>query len=272
MAAALIVMLGAFVWPAHAQRFASVNLCADQLLLALAPPDSIVTLGPFARDPGMSFMAQRAHAHESIRGTAEELTRLKPDLILIGAFDNRYTRALLERHGARFHELGVWSDLPSVWAGVRDFAKAIGRPGGGEALVTDIERSLQRLETLRPRFAHGPSFVVLHRRGYVAARGVTEEVLEAAGLRNLSRKLDGSGFVRLENIITLRPDFLMLADARPEPTDQGQALLRHPALEHLYPPSRRIVAPDRLTMCPGPATPALIDWLGRQLHAAAGHS
>ena len=48
------------------------------------------------------------------------------------------------------------------------------------------------------------------------------------------------------------------------PGDQGEALLAHPALAALYPPDRRILLPERLTVCGGPSLPEAIDWLASE--------
>src|SRR5262245_13426043 len=42
------------------KRIASFNVCADQLVLALADPDQIVALSPNARDPAISVMTKEA--------------------------------------------------------------------------------------------------------------------------------------------------------------------------------------------------------------------
>src|SRR5262249_40951345 len=52
--------------------------------------------------------------------------------------------------------------------------------------------------------------------------------------------------------------------------DQGSALLSHPVLAELYPPEKRIVLPDRLTVCGGPTLPAAFDWLGAEGKRGAG--
>ncbi|MCR4281577.1 MAG: ABC transporter substrate-binding protein, partial [Bauldia sp.] len=46
--------------------------------------------------------------------------------------------------------------------------------------------------------------------------------------------------------------------------DQGSALLAHPALARLYPPERRIVLPERLTVCGGSSLPTALDWLATE--------
>ena len=59
------------------------------------------------------------------------------------------------------------------------------------------------------------------------------------------------GFVSMEEIIELKPDFLVVSDAGDRAEDDGRAFLLHPALERFYPKSKRIVIPERMTECGG---------------------
>ena len=45
---------------------------------------------------------------------------------------------------------------------------------------------------------------------------------------------------------------MLLSDGGNFAEDQGTAFLLHPALEQLFPPGKRIVIPERLTVCGGP--------------------
>ena len=111
--------------------------------------------------------------------------------------------------------------------------------------------------------------IVLQRRGYVFHAGLTPEIAAIAGLRDAAPAagVSRSGFVSLEALVAARPDYLIVSDADQRAEDEGEALLVHPALAALYPPDRRLVAPDRLTICDGPSTPALIATLGREIRA-----
>ena len=95
------------------------------------------------------------------------------------------------------------------------------------------------------------------------------EIAEIAGLRDAAPDagVSKSGFVTLEALVAARPDYLIVSDEDQRAEDEGEALLVHPALEALYPPERRLVAPDRLTICDGPSTPALIATLGSEIRA-----
>ena len=57
----------------------------------------------------------------------------------------------------------------------------------------------------------------------------------------------------------------MVSDAGDTAEDDGRAFLLHPALERFYPPSKRIVVPDRLTVCGGVMLAGALDVLTAEL-------
>ena len=68
--------------PAHAapERVVSLNLCADQLLVLLAP-ERVAALSTLSRDPALSHVAPQAAALSQVRADAEAVLRLRPDLL-----------------------------------------------------------------------------------------------------------------------------------------------------------------------------------------------
>jgi len=66
----LLILLGLLMaCPASAQapwRVVSFNLCADQLVVALADPEQIAGLSPYAADPNLSVVADKARAFRPI--------------------------------------------------------------------------------------------------------------------------------------------------------------------------------------------------------------
>jgi iron complex transport system substrate-binding protein len=75
------------------------------------------------------------------------------------------------------------------------------------------------------------------------------------------------GFVPLEKLIDMRPDYLVVSEALSIAEDQGQALLLHPAITRLYPLEKRLIIPDVLSICAGASTPALIDRVRLEIEA-----
>ena len=51
--------------------------------------------------------------------------------------------------------------------------------------------------------------------------------------------------------MSLKPDFILVSQAGDVAEDDGRAFLLHPALERFYPPEKRIVIPEQLTVCGG---------------------
>ena len=106
------------------------------------------------------------------------------------------------------------------------------------------------------------------RRGWVSGRdSLVSSLLTETGFFNAAGSLGVAfgGFVPLEAIIDLKPDFILVSEAGDRAEDDGKAFLLHPALERFYPPSKRIVLPDRLTVCGGVMLACALDVLVREL-------
>lgn len=267
--ALLLLCLASGAACAEPQRVVSINLCADQLLVALARPGQIAALSPLVRDASLSYAAEQARALPVHRGTAEDIVKTGTDLVLTGPYDNRYLQSFIAEKGVPVLTLGYWTSLAQGRDEIRKLAAALGNAARGEELIADMDAALIETKNAAPP---GRSVVMLHRRGYVAGSdGITAEVAAHVGLTDAAAALGlaQGGFVPLEKLIAAKPDFIIVSDARAEAEDQGTALLQHPALAALYPPQKRLVLPDRLTICGGPATPDLIRRLGAEVRAKA---
>jgi iron complex transport system substrate-binding protein len=91
--------------------------------------------------------------------------------------------------------------------------------------------------------------------------------LAETGLTNAAGDLGvgTGGFASLEAVVNARPDFLLVSDSSDRAEDDGHAFLLHPALERFYPPQKRIVIPDRLTVCGGVMLAEALDVLVAEL-------
>jgi iron complex transport system substrate-binding protein len=135
-------------------------------------------------------------------------------------------------------------------------------------LVAAIAPALLRARLATDMLAAHPTAAVYQRRGYVTGgETLAADLLATVGFANAGGALAGriGGFVPLERLIAVRPDYLVVAAPGIRAEDQGTALLAHPALERLYPPERRLVLPERLTVCGGPSLPAALDWLAAEV-------
>ena len=251
------------------RRIVSANLCTDQLLLALADPAQIVSLSRFSRDPSMSYLHEKAMQFPQNRGSAEDLVKLEADLALVGSYDAGYTRQLLQRRALAFLPVPPWASHHEGLEQIRMVAKAVGHADRGEAMVAQIEAALARLRAQAASRNSRPSALIVSRRGFVYRAGPMAEIMAAAGLNDLAANvgLPASGYVTMEQLISLKPDFLIVSEKEMAAKDQGQAFLVHPGLADLWPPERRLVAPGHLTICGGPSYVELIETVGAEIAA-----
>lgn len=247
------------------RRVVSFNLCADQLVVALADPEQIAGLSPYAADPALSVVADKARPFRQADWQAESTLLLEPDLVLTGPNDRAVTRRMLTSQGLRVVETSFVSDLASARRQIRALAGLLGHPERGETLIGDLERARARLAAAAPKTNR--TALVVERGGYTQGpSSLAATLLAEAGLKPPAGAPAGyGGFIPLEKFLVLKPDIVFLKDPPSAATDQGAMFLVHPALRELYPPERRIALPTRYTMCGGPALVAAFDYMADEI-------
>lgn len=243
------------------RRVVSFNLCADQLVVALADPDQIAGLSPYAADPVLSVVADKARAFRRLDWQAETTIVLQPDLVLVGPNDRSVTRRMLASQGLRVAEVGFVTDLQNARKQIREVAEILGHKERGEKLVAALDASRARLAA-SPRTQYATALVI-ERGGYTQGpSSLAAALLSEAGLKPPAGAPAGyGGFIPLEKLMMLKPDLVFLKDPPVAPSDQGALYLTHPAIRELYPENRRVTLPTRYTMCGGPALVAAFDYL-----------
>ncbi|MGF1623192.1 MAG: ABC transporter substrate-binding protein [Rhodomicrobiaceae bacterium] len=266
-----LLLISSVAAAAHAEtrpkRIVSINACTDQLLFALADREQIAALTQYAVRDDFSIYTEEIAASgiKLIRGNAEEVLKLKPDLVLAGTFTRRATRELLQRHGLPLALFPPVSDVEEAKAAIRKTAELVGRQARGEALVRQIDAALAAVSHVK---VARPSVLQIQRRGFVSGpETLIGDLLQRLGAVNAAGKLEipRLGRASLEAALKAKADALVLFDPYLRPADQGAALLSHPALADAYPPERRIVVPGRLIVCAGPALPQAIVELAKGL-------
>jgi iron complex transport system substrate-binding protein len=266
--AALAVLAALSPEPATAAgpRIASMNVCTDQLLITLADPEQILGLSRYAREISESFAADAARRYRILSGGAEDILVLAPDIVVASLFDRRSTRELLKDKGLHLAEFAVPRNLDQVKAQIREMGEVVGHPDRASAEITRLDDAIARA---RQAVASRHYRVLpLSRRGWVTGSdSLLSSLLAETGLFNAAADLgiNFGGFASLEAIVNLKPDLIVVSEAGDRAEDDGRAFLLHPALERFYPPSRRIVIPDRLTVCGGAMLADALDVLVSEL-------
>ena len=263
---AFALSVSASLGSAAPQRIVSINACTDQLLFRLADHERIAALSVYAADPTLSIDADKVRARgvPLIRGSAEEVLKLKPDLVLAGVWTRRATRDRLKAEGLRLEEFATPNNLEAVKAGIRRMADLLGETGRGDAILRDLEAA----ESSASSASRGLTALQFQRRGYTSGEGtLISDLLHVVGLGNAAGGLGvrSVGPVSLESVLKTRADLLVLLDAAPAANDQGTALLYHPVLLAAYPPEHRIIVPANLTVCGGPAIAIALERLAEAI-------
>ncbi|ART92836.1 iron complex transport system substrate-binding protein [Zymomonas mobilis] len=247
------------------RRIVSLNLCADELLVALADRPQIAALTRYARNPDMSLVSKEAQSLPFTYGGAEELLRLHPDLVITSSYSHAEILPLLKERQVKIIDLPLANSLADIIAQIRIVALAVGHPERGEAVIQKMEKELR---TLPPPMGHGRTAAYYQRQGYLSGTGsLIDDMMNKIGLKNLANNLNKSALSRLslEEIVTYHPDFLIMGQKSYSTQDIGSQMLQHPLLKQAIPASHRLFIPAPLTLCGSPHYPEAIKILNKEL-------
>lgn len=225
----------------------SINQCADQLVLALLPPSRIVSVSWLSRDPATSLMAAAAARVSVNRGTAEEVLRARPGLVVAGSYTTPATKALVRKLGIPLLELGPADDFPAIRAQILEVARAVGAQPRGAALARHLDAGVASLAAspgLPVRVAAWDS------AGFAAQPGsLYATLLAAAGTRNVAA---AAGITPgIEALLRLRPAVLVRGGTGARDTPRGDR--DHPLVRRLW-AGRTVIVRPTATMCGTPYT------------------
>ncbi len=230
------------------QRIVSLNLCTDQLLLALADRSQIAGLTHNAKDPAMSAAAAEVGAVHVMGESAEELLLLDPDLVVGMPARRRAAMGALAAQNYRTLDLKSAESYAAILEQIRTVAAAVGHPERGEALVARMNAQLAAL----PKVRKGGVAAYYQRRGYLTGTGtLVDDLMARTGLTNLAAKMGKPMLsqMSLEEMMAAQPDYLIVESATDRVVDQGTEMLHHPILKDIP----RISLPQAWTVCGGPA-------------------
>ena len=250
---ALLAPIAAKAGPA---RVVSLNLCTDQLALALLPRERIMALSFLAADPGLSALSDQVGDIPLVQGMAEEVLPLSPDLVLAGTFTTRPTIALLRARGVPVLEVGLVHDFDGIRAQIRQVAAALEVTERGEETIARMDATLAAAKA--PAGMEGRARILSLAPGaFTAGSGtLSDAVMRAAGMVNYAadKGLVGYGYLPVEMVAADPPDLLIAnADEDGHPSLNGQ-MLAHPALNRTVPADARPGVPGKLWTCGGPFT------------------
>lgn len=229
--------------PAH-PTIVSLNPCLDAILVEIAPPEQVLALSHYSRDPGSSSIPAGIAARYGVTGgTAEEVIAAQPDLVLASIYLPQPTRSALERAGLTVATFGSPTSVAESAEQVREVAVLAGRADEGEALAVRIAAPPTRPQGTIDALLWQPGEIVAGEQTLIAELLREQGFASHAAKRGL-RQADG---VHLENILADPPGVLLIAgDAA------GQ---RHPLMKDAF---KHMLVADfdpSLIYCGGPTIP-----------------
>jgi iron complex transport system substrate-binding protein len=238
------------------RRIVSLNMCTDQLLIDLVAPERISAVSFLATDKTLSAAADRLQNFKRVKGTAEEVLALNPDLVIAGEYTTGATVDLLRRLGRTVLVVPLASDFDGMRATIRQMAVAVGAVERGEEIIRAFD---ERLRGARSTLATQPTAIAYQVGSFVSGpESLLDAALTAAGYRNLAREmhLDVAGRLPIEQLVTSPPDLLVLANAADDFQTVLADNLRHPALKQLMKQRPSVHLPMPYWMC---ATPKIAE-------------
>lgn len=236
------------------QKIVSINLCSDELLLRLVPPERVAALTKFSADREVSTIASQAKDIKKIQGGIEDVQACGPDLLVGGKFSHKETLRFFSRSGIPVLTLGVPKNFEDIYTDIRKLAAAVGESLKGEAMIQDMR---SELATVNPGSGSERTALFFQSGGLVPGSGTFEDaIMEAAGLENLATTagIRDYGSLSLEKLIAMNPDVLIFSSEQKEkPTVRGE-VLSHPAIRKALPHVKIVTLPSSILKCGSPAS------------------
>jgi iron complex transport system substrate-binding protein len=217
---------------ARPTRIVSQSLASDEMLFPMVAPERLVGLSSLSRDPKYSNVVAEATPHPapSIE-TAEDIVRLKPDLIFVTTYSRAEVVEVLESTGAPVYRLANFDDLAGVMTNLRRIGAAVGEEVAAERMVVDMQR---RLAAVAARRAGRPPLRVLSfSGGFTAGRGTTfDDIVRHANAVNeaAARGLEKFPRVSEEQVLAWNPDVLVAGALPGEADGVRRRLLNGPGV------------------------------------------
>ncbi len=233
-------------------RVASLNMCTDELLLALGEPSQVSSVTHLSHQPAEVPWWREARQFPRNGGSLLSVASMKPNLVLAMGGGVRDRTGIAARLKIRTLDLPYPFTFHDVKLNVARVAVALGREEQGRALLMRMEK----LRRSTPSDAKDGIWLGGGGRS-VAATGLAAEWMALAGLRQ--RPLLGDR-VSLEQLAASPPVVLLRSDYRAGQFSGEQRWLSHPlAGRALNVPT--LVTDGRYWTCMGPSLISEIDRL-----------
>lgn len=267
----LMLLAGNARWVrADQPAVASINLCADQLLILLAEPEQILAVSNLAREAAGSHFVERARHLPVTDGNAEQILAMQPDLVIAGAYTTRYSVNLLRSLGTRVEILPIANSIEDMFSNLQRVAGWLGQQQKAAVMIKQLRSRLESVRSRQTQIANSRQgeqrslAVVYDANGFtVGPATLRGEMLELAGWENVARQegIETYGNLTLETLVKLSPHAIVESPYQGDSYSRAQRYAQHPVLRSsgIDPMIIRLDSSD--TVCAGPWSIDLVEQL-----------
>ncbi len=255
---ALLVAGGFLPAASHARpmRVVSINLCTDQLAMLVAEPGQLLSVSSLALDRNSSVMVEQAKNYLINHAKAEEVIRLKPDLVLAGIYTSKNTISLLKRLGVRVELFAPDSGFDTIREKILRLGLVLDQEDRAKQIVHVFDMRLSEIEEQQPK--ERKVLADYEPNSFTGGVGtLAHSMIKAAGFLHLGEELGLVGStvkMPLETLIRNNPDYIMTWSQWSGGQARATEVLGHPALDAWFGPERRITVDTAHWICGGPFT------------------
>lgn len=245
-----LALLGFLVYRPHAlhgevspssfppQRVVSLSLTADEILLALLPPERIAALTHLAGNATYSNVVSEAQQVQGrVQANAEQVIALQPDLVVVSAsaYTGGTAKALLRQTGIPVFPLQWYESIAGIKQSILAVGQAVGEDAKAQEMIAEMERRIRAVQQ-RVADTRQPRVLYFAPDGFTAGKKTNiDEMITTAGGRNVAAMAGIEYFRKIshETLLMLNPEVILLSrdPQTAEPKEAYQWLYANPALQ-----------------------------------------
>ncbi|MCB9496004.1 MAG: ABC transporter substrate-binding protein [Fibrobacteria bacterium] len=193
------------------QRIVSVTITGDVLLEAMVDSSRVLAVCKLADDSGIHESAGLFPGKPRIGPDLERILLLRPDLVLLGSFNDPNFVHAIARTGVATEVLESPNSLDKIRLFLGKVARRLGEPAKGDSLVAWMDSIVAGVRSKGERCREHPRVAYWSEGQSAGDSSTIHDLLLAAGARNAVAEAGRHGAVSLavEDMVRLDPDWIL---------------------------------------------------------------
>ena len=217
------------------QAIGSQALTIDHILFAITDPKRIVSVSPYAMDPGYSFVHEMAREIGlSPSSDLEAVLRAAPDLMLLAHGAKADLEDVLQRASIpTFRVRTTFADFDQVSEAIAAVGSITGNEAAAELEIRRLRERVQRAKQLRPPGARAPRVLPYSTYGSTLGRGsLFDHILTELGAINVAAEQGVGQYADIsgEQVAAWDADWIVTAAAHGASGQARDQLLADPGI------------------------------------------